>query len=112
VGTATRIASHDAEIAGTRVPAGTPVAAVLASANRDPARWSDPDRFEIRRERLSHRAFGHGPHFCVGHALARTEIGTGLRLLLQRFPALRLSAPVEHVGWEFRGPRRVEVRLR
>jgi cytochrome P450 len=105
-GAATRIASHDVEIAGTRVPAGTRVAAGLPR----PTAWSDPDRFEIRRERLSHRAFGHGPHFCVGHALARTEIGTGL--LLQRLPALRLSAPVERVGWEFRGPRRVEVRLR
>jgi cytochrome P450 len=111
VGTATRTAAAQAEIAGIAVPAGTRLAAVLASANRDPSRWEHPERFDAHRQPLPHHAFGAGSHFCLGHALAREEITTGLRMLFEHAPGLELAAPVEHTGWEFRGPRRLLVRV-
>jgi cytochrome P450 len=74
----------DVELAGQHIPANQVVLAWTASANRDPARFPDPDRFDIEREPNRHMAFGHGIHFCVGAPLARLEAKIALPMMLQQ----------------------------
>jgi cytochrome P450 len=71
------------------IPAGDHVAIVLGAANRDPAQFADPDRLDLSRELPLHLAFAFGAYYCVGNALARTELQVALRTLLDRFPKLR-----------------------
>jgi cytochrome P450 len=87
------------------------VAAVLASANRDPRNFTDPDRFDIHRQEGGHLAFATGPHLCIGARLGRYEGRTGIRMLLEQLPGLRLDPdrPVEVRGWEFRSPQSLDV---
>ena len=66
-----RRAERDTEIAGTRIPAGSRVLVMFASANRDDRVWSDPDRFDITRDASRQLGFGHGVHACAGQGLAR-----------------------------------------
>jgi cytochrome P450 len=63
---------------------------MLNSANRDPAYFADPNRFDIRRQKNKHIAFGQGIHFCVGAALSRTEAFIAVGSAMKRFPKLRL----------------------
>jgi pimeloyl-[acyl-carrier protein] synthase len=84
-----RMLREDVELRGQRMRAGDYVLQVLGSANRDPARFPDPDRFDIARTPNRHLAFGHGVHFCLGAPLARLEGPVALRMLLERFPTLR-----------------------
>ncbi|TDC44966.1 cytochrome P450, partial [Actinomadura sp. KC345] len=87
-----RYATRDADLGGTRVRAGDLVRVSIAGANRDPAAFPDPDRFDVRRENAAeHLAFAHGPHFCFGSHLARLEARTALTALLDRLPGLRLD---------------------
>ena len=79
----------DVELAGQHIPANQAVLAWTASANRDPARFPDPDRFDIEREPNRHLAFGHGIHFCVGAPLARLEAKIALPMMLQQLRGLR-----------------------
>lgn len=111
VGTATRQLVSSARIGDVALEAGSRVAAVLASANRDERRWEQPDAFDIERPRQAHRAFGTGPHFCVGHRLARHQQAISLGMLLERLPNLRPdpAEPAQISGWEFRGPSRLPV---
>jgi cytochrome P450 len=89
-----RIALRDTEVAGERVQAGRLVVVLLGGANRDPAVFTDPDRFDVTRENAGdHLAFSSGAHFCLGAALARMEGEVGLRALFDRFPDLALTAP-------------------
>jgi cytochrome P450 len=84
----------------------------LAGANRDPAVFPDPDRFDVRRENAAdHLAFAHGPHFCFGAHLARLETRTVLEALLTRLPGLRLdpSRPARARGLVFRKPPSLHV---
>jgi pimeloyl-[acyl-carrier protein] synthase len=81
-----RVATQDCEIAGRGVRKGVLVAVVLAAANRDPERFADPDRLDVGRQDNHHVAFGHGVHFCLGAALARTEAQIAVSTLLRRFP--------------------------
>jgi cytochrome P450 len=74
----------DVELAGQHIPANQVVLAWTASANRDPARFPDPDRFDIQREPNRHLAFGHGIHFCVGAPLARLEAKIALPMMLHQ----------------------------
>ena len=83
----------DAEVAGVKVPAGGQVLVLLGAANRDPARFTDPDRFDPARDQGGPMSFGAGAHFCVGAALARLEAQVAVPLLLNRFPDLRLAGP-------------------
>jgi hypothetical protein len=84
-----RTAIIDTRIGGITVRAGEKIAALLGSANRDPAVFEDPDRLDVARADNPHLGFGAGIHFCVGAPLARVELQTSLRTLLRRFPALR-----------------------
>jgi len=79
----------DVELAGQHIPANQVVLAWTASANRDPARFTDPARFEIEREPNRHLAFGHGIHFCVGAPLARLEAKIALPMMLQQLTNLQ-----------------------
>ena len=79
----------DVELAGQHLPANQVVLGWTASANRDPARFSDPDRFDIEREPNRHLAFGHGIHFCVGAPLARLEARIALPMMLQQLKDIR-----------------------
>lgn len=71
IGTQGRRAVRAVELGGAELPADAPVAAVIASANRDEGRFPEPDRFDIHRERARHATFGFGRHFCSGHVFAR-----------------------------------------
>jgi cytochrome P450 len=86
-----RIALRDLELAGERIAEGQQVAAMLASANRDPRRFPDPDRLDLARAPNRHLAFGYGIHFCLGAALARLEAQIAFRTLLARVSTLRLD---------------------
>jgi cytochrome P450 len=81
-----RFVMKDIECHGRTIPAGDPVLLILASANRDPRRYRDPDRFDIHREDNQHLTFGFGLHFCLGASLARLEGRVALDELLNRFP--------------------------
>jgi cytochrome P450 len=94
-----RYASRDITLAGVPVPAGVQVLVNLAAAGRDPARNADPDSFDVRRERGSHLAFGHGVHHCLGAPLARLEAEIAFTALLQRFPRMRLAVPPDALRW-------------
>jgi cytochrome P450 len=84
----------------------------LAAANRDPAVFADPDRFDVRRPNARrHVAFAHGPHACIGMHLARLETRTAVGMLLRRLPALRLdpNSPTAPRGLVFRKPPQLRV---
>ena len=83
-----RRATEDVTIGTTTVPAGETVMVYLASANRDPDRWSDPADFAAARERDRHVAFGHGVHTCIGAPLARIEAKAAMQALLVRFSSI------------------------
>ncbi|MEV0667346.1 cytochrome P450 [Actinomadura luteofluorescens] len=108
-----RLALRDVEIGGVPVPAGSTVAVSALAANHDPALFTDPDVTDLGRTDNKHLTFGHGPHFCIGAQLARTEMRTALAALVRRFPGLRLAVPPEAVQWRtdslFHGPLELPV---
>ncbi|HMO09565.1 MAG TPA: cytochrome P450 [Paracoccaceae bacterium] len=100
----TRWAYADVEVMGRTIPAGTEVALLLAAANRDPAAWADPHRFDPFRPARPNLSFGAGLHFCVGAPLARLELHVALPVLFSRLPRLRLAAPPEYANlYHFHG---------
>ncbi|RZQ62480.1 cytochrome P450 family protein [Amycolatopsis suaedae] len=80
-------------VGGVTIPEGDVVVPVLLAANRDPARFPEPDRFDVARPPAPHLAFGHGLHHCLGAPLARMEAVIAIGSLLRRFPRLRLADP-------------------
>jgi cytochrome P450 len=107
-----RYAVADIELEGAGIAAGELVRVSIAAANRDPAVFADPDRFDLERENVGrHLAFAHGPHVCVGVHLARLEARTALAALLARLPGLRLdpSRPASVRGLVFRKPAALHV---
>ncbi len=112
VGTSTRQTTREIELAGTTLPAGALVGAVLSSANRDPRRWTDPDRFDVHRKEGAHLAFAIGNHFCLGAWFGRHLARVSLEILLDRLPGLRLDPDRLPTlsGWEFRAPDSTWVR--
>ncbi|GAA0479127.1 cytochrome P450 [Streptomyces sp. NPDC046215] len=94
-----RFLAEDADLHGTRVPAGDSVIVSLCAANRDPERFPDPDTLDLDRAQGPHLAFGHGVHFCPGAALARIELRIALGTLIARLPGLRLAIPDEDLSW-------------
>lgn len=93
----TRSVRQDTELGGKTLRQGDSVIAVVAAANRDPARFPDPDRLDLARTDNRHLAFGWGPHFCFGTVLARMEAQAAFRTLLHRLPGLRL--PEQALAW-------------
>jgi cytochrome P450 len=92
---AVRIAFEDAEFGGYLFPAGTFVVVSTFAANRDPAIYDDPERFDITRDAApAILTFGGGAHYCLGANLARRELAEALRILANRMPNPRLVAPV------------------
>jgi hypothetical protein len=89
-----RVALHDTEVAGRRMSAGSLIILLLGGANRDPAVFTDPNRFDVQRpEAGENLAFSSGIHYCIGAALARLEGEVGLQALFRRFPDLSLTGP-------------------
>jgi cytochrome P450 len=107
-----RYATEDVELGGARIAAGDLVRISITAANRDPATFPEPDRFDPGRANVRrHLAFAGGPHVCVGMHLARLEAHTALALLLERLPRLRLdpARPPEIRGLVFRKPPELNV---
>ncbi|GAU70174.1 putative cytochrome P450 [Streptomyces sp. NBRC 110611] len=94
-----RFFAEDADLHGTRIPAGDSVIVSLCAANRDGRRFADPDVLDFDRSPNPHLAFGHGVHFCPGAALARIELQVALGALLRRLPDLRPAVPEEELRW-------------
>ncbi|MGC5665081.1 cytochrome P450, partial [Micromonospora sp. WMMD723] len=90
-GTRPATALEDISWHGQTIPAGALVLPLLAAANRDPAVFDEPERFDISRTPNNHLGFGHGVHFCLGANLARMEARVALQVLLARSPGLRLA---------------------
>jgi cytochrome P450 len=102
-----RFVWEDRTLRGVDLPAGAVIHQCYAAANRDPARWDDPDTFDPFRTPRTHMAFGSGPHVCIGMHVARAEISTGVSALLDRLPGLRRDAeaePTRIIGMYERGP--------
>lgn len=106
----TRWAYADIEVMGQTFRRGDRVGLLLAAANRDPAHWHAPARFDPTRPDKPHTSFGAGLHFCVGAPLARLELQVALPILFQRLPGLRLSEPPRYADtYHFHGLSRLMV---
>jgi cytochrome P450 len=93
--TTMRVTQQDVELAGVNIPAGTLVIANTAAANRDPAVYPDPDRFDITRaDGPAMLTFGGGIHYCLGAHLARIELAEALTTMARRMPNIRVVGPV------------------
>lgn len=90
-----RIAARSVEFAGVEIPEGSLVIGMLAAANRDPAHFENPDRFDVGRDPNPHLAFGRGTHHCLGANLARLEARAALAALLAAAPEYVLTEPAE-----------------
>jgi cytochrome P450 len=112
ISTVVRVAHKDCELGGIAIPAGTNVSVSVAAANRDPAHYPDPDRFDPTRRNIAHLTFGAGPHVCLGMPLARLEAAVANGALLDRLPDLRAdpAAPYPSItGVAFRSPAALPV---
>jgi cytochrome P450 len=98
VGQAARIADRDMSAGGCPVKAHQVMLTSLPAANRDPATYAEPDRFDITREAVPHMSFGGGQHICIGAPLARLEAQVALAKLFQRYPNLKLAQ--DEVRWK------------
>jgi cytochrome P450 len=108
-----RWVQRDTVIGGVLLPAGSTASVLLGAANRDPARFADPDVFDIARSGPRSMGFGAGIHFCIGAALARLETSVLFPRVLRRFPDLALAGtPVRRNTVAIRGFRRLPVSVR
>jgi cytochrome P450 len=94
-----RYTTQDVALGGTAIPPFAQVIISLAAANRDPARYANPETLDITRADTSHLAFGHGIHHCLGARLARLEGVIAFTTLHSRFPAMRLAVPRSALRW-------------
>lgn len=99
-----RYARVDLELGGVQITAGDVVQPMLASANYDPRRYTDPDSFDVGRHMPApghgHVGFGHGPHYCLGASLAKLQLRVALPALFDRFPRLRLDCAPQELTWQ------------
>jgi cytochrome P450 len=94
-----RFTGEPVEIGGLPIGPGEVVLVSLSGANRDPSRYADPDRLDLRRDSGGHVAFGHGIHYCLGAPLARLEAEIAFRGLLERFGSMTLAVPPDALRW-------------
>ena len=105
-----RTATADCELGGQPIRAGDKVVVSFTSANRDDAVFADPGRFDIRRHPNPHLVFGHGPHFCLGAHLARTQMRALFAEVLARTSTLAYAGPPSYLRSNFqRGVKRLPV---
>ena len=106
-----KLTTADVTVGDVRFPAGTEVAMVLGSANRDETRYAEPDVFDLDRPRQSHASFGYGLHFCLGHFVARQLEQVLLEEMFTRLPNLRPDPDREATvqGWAVRAAKRLPV---
>jgi cytochrome P450 len=109
-----RIAKEDVEIGGEVVRQGEQAVAIIGAANRDPDQFPDPDRLDVGRTPNKHLAFGGGPHFCLGAALARMEGQIAFETMLRRLPGLELATehPTYRDHYVIRGLDELRVRFK
>jgi hypothetical protein len=99
-----RMTVEPVELGGLSLPAGTPITLCIGAANRDPAQFPDPERFDVGRTPNRHLAFATGAHQCAGMALARLEGAIAISRFLARFPRYALGGePVRGGRVRFRG---------
>lgn len=110
-----RYASRDMELYGVELKQGDVVVPLLAAANCDPAQFSDPESFDVRRSPNAHLGFGTGMHLCLGQKLAWAEVEIVFERLFTRFPDLELSVPFGEIEWleriGFRAAKQLPVQL-
>ncbi|MFI9784688.1 cytochrome P450 [Kitasatospora sp. NPDC051984] len=103
---------EDIEVGGVRIPRGSEVALLFGSANRDPERFTDPDRLDLGRTDNPHITFGAGIHFCLGAPLARLELTESYGALLRKAPGLTLvREPEWNPGYVIRGLKELLVEV-
>jgi hypothetical protein len=109
-----RFASTDIAFGDATIPAGDGVFILLGAANRDPARYPDPDRIDFTREKVQPLSFGGGVHLCLGAPLARLETEIVFRKLAERFDAIELEGelPPHRDRLTLRAPTAVPLKLR
>jgi len=88
-----RVLKEDIEICGQRIPRKWTILCMLGAANRDPKRFKDPNKLDLKRLNNQHLAFSAGPHACIGGQLARLEGQIAIQNLVQRFPNMKLTGP-------------------
>lgn len=101
-----RTVTRDVELEGFPLPAGSILEISLASANRDPARWPDPDAYDLHRPLRSNMGFIVGPHVCLGMHVARAEMQHAVTAVLERLPGVRLDPDADEpqiIGSDHRG---------
>lgn len=96
-----RTAVVDTELGGQRISAGDKVVVYFPSANRDELVFADPDRFDIGRQPNPHIGFGHGPHFCIGAHLARTQLRAMFAAVLDRLGEVQLAGQPQRLRSNF-----------
>lgn len=109
-----RMVRTDTELAGRQLKRGQAIIVMLAGANRDPAVFTDPERFDITRSNArEHLSFVSGIHHCLGASLARLEGEVAISTLFKHYPALTLAGKVQPgKGLILRGPKRLPLRLK
>jgi cytochrome P450 len=107
-----RFVTRDTEVGGVSMARGDILLAMTGAANRDPAAFADPDRFDLERGGGRHLSFGQGIHYCLGAPLARLEADIVFRALLARYASIEVGgAGIERGGTLLlRGPVRFPVR--
>jgi cytochrome P450 len=108
-----RTATQDVELSGQAFPAGSKFLLFYGAANRDPAVFADPHRFDLTRDPNPHVGFGsRGPHFCLGAHLARRELQVTFRAIFDQLPDLEVTGPPHRLASSFvNGLKRLPARL-
>ena len=111
-----RFTTEEVTVGDVTIPGGGEVVLLaIGSADRDGDRFTDPDRFDMRRAGTGHIGFGHGIHYCLGAPLARMEAAIAFRILLDRCAGLSLAADPDQIVWQvnphLRGPAALPVRF-
>jgi cytochrome P450 len=91
-----RTTSDAVEVGGTTIPKGSRVMVLIAAANRDPARFTDPERFDVTRKEGAPMSYGLGTHYCIGWRLANLQAEVVFPAMLSRFPGFEITEPLRH----------------